>query len=112
MASYTAVIFFKLLILLLFIKWRPVTTQLFLYYKESAACHNGKKDGWCLNKFDESSLKIFMQKKKSENLQNSQELSIPGREGQASGGMLSERIMGEPSCNSCCSDSRSAGVMR
>lgn len=33
-------------------------------------------------------------------------------ESQASGGMVSERIMGEPSCNSCCSDSRSAGVMR
>lgn len=26
--------------------------------------------------------------------------------------MPSERIMGEPSCSSCCSDSRSAGVMR
>lgn len=31
---------------------------------------------------------------------------------QASEGMDSERIMGEPSCNSCCRDSRSAEVMR
>lgn len=39
-------------------------------------------------------------------------VSLRKRLNQASWGTVSERIMGEPSCNSCCSDSRSAGVMR
>lgn len=49
--------------------------------------HAKNKSKLCLNKFQEG-------------------------KSQASEGMVSERIMGEPSCNSCCSDSRSAGVMR